>query len=657
MLESFVLKANDPFQVVVIEDDLALNALICKTLEKISFPALGYYSGDEALRYARESQSVHDLFLIDFHLEDMSGEQLVRSLQEVRKDTPFIIMTGYGDEKIAVDMMKMGALDYLIKDHNFIGLLPSTMVQAMNHLKVQRQLAESQIALQKSEQKYRLLAENSSDIISRFSWDKTFLYVSAACKKMLGYEPEELIGKSVYYLVHPDDMETVGSNHDEMIRKQCPSLIQCYRIRKKGGDYIWVETNSQVLINPDTGLVEEIVGVTRDISERREKEELLKAKEVAEHSDKAKSAFLANLSHEIRNPMNAIIGMANTLSKTLVDEQQLSYLNSILFSSKNLLNILNDILDFSKIEARRVSLTYSTFDIREMIGDLEKGFRPQAADRGLAFEVSFGREIPDEIYGDEQKINQVLNNLLSNAIKFTKTGTVTLTVGLAKGSPDMLQFGVEDSGIGVRSEQIPHLFDSFRQLDISPRKEYQGTGLGLSIVKSLAELMNGHVRFESEFGKGSLVTFEVPLMGSGPENDAPREGGTFRQEGGYQRNLKILIAEDEAINQVYLAGFLRSKGWEADTASNGILVLEKYINGTYDLILMDGQMPKMDGFEATRKIRDMERDTGKHTPIIAITGYAIPGDRERFLKAGMDDYISKPIDEEKLLAAIQRLTG
>lgn len=651
MLDSYAFKEDVPFRVIVIEDDIALNALICETLERNGLTVFGHYTGEEALIDAGNNQVDHSLYLIDFHLEDMRGEELVRNLKKARKDLPFIIMTGYGDEKIAVEMMKLGALDYLIKDQHFVSLLPSAIAQALNHLKVQRQLAESQLALQKSEQKYRLLAEYSSDMISRFKWDQTFLYVSAACKRMLGYEPEELIGKPVFHLIHPDDLEMLHDNQEAMIRNQVASMISSYRVRKKEGGYLWVETSSQAVVNPETGLVEEIVGVTRDITERREKEDLAKAKEVAEQSDKAKSAFLANLSHEIRNPLNAIIGMANTLLKTRLDEQQKRHLDSMLFSSRNLLNILNDILDYSKMEAKRVSLTYSIFNIREMAAGLEDLFRLQAEEKGLNFSLQFDGGVPENIYGDEQKINQVLNNLLSNAFKFTREGRVRVHVSLVNGPPDMLRFVVEDTGIGVKNEEIPGLFDSFRQLDISPRKEYQGTGLGLSIVKNLTELMHGHVRFESEFGKGSRVTFEVPFMGQSPET------GVSEPLMEYRDSLKILIAEDEAINQVYLAGFLRSKGWIADTASNGIKALEKYKSGTYDLILMDGQMPKMDGFEATRKIRELEKGTGRYTPVIAITGYAIAGDRERFMNAGMDDYISKPIDEDRLLEAIHRLTS
>ncbi|MFO7978806.1 MAG: ATP-binding protein, partial [Bacteroidales bacterium] len=508
----------------------------------------------------------------------------------------------------------------------------------------------------------RILAENSSDMISKHNWDRTYLYVSPACKNLLGYSPEELTGKSAYHFIHPQDIEQVRRKHIRLLEKQGASFIESYRIRKKSGEYIWFETNNQVIYDTQTELVQEIVCVSRDITERKEKEELVRAKEVAERANKDKSEFLANMSHEIRNPLNAIIGMAKTLLKTNLDEQQQGFLNSVLVSSNNLLSILNDILDFSRIEAHKVDITYSEFRIRKTIQEIMTAFQPQAQQKQITLEVVLDHDIPEIIYGDEKKIRQVLDNLLSNAIKFTSEGKVTLNVQQVvnnNGSPEVL-FTVVDTGIGVRKEDIPLLFQSFRQLDLSTRKEYQGAGLGLSIVKSLVELMNGQVLFESEYGKGSRVSFQVPLMTRQQTNNYYEEMVMDTSEevkSENKRNLSILVAEDDAINQLYLAGFLRSMGWKVDTAGNGLVALEKFRQNNYDVVLMDGQMPKMDGFETARQIRTLEQQSGNRVPIIAITGYAIPGDRERFLSAGMDDYVSKPIDESKLVEIINRMTS
>ncbi len=774
------------YKLIIVEDDVALNTLIQKTLQKNDYQTKGFYTGHEALEWLRENNHSNILLLLDYQLYEMSGEQVIKILRKDNIEVPFVIITGHGDEKTAVEMMKLGALDYMIKDSSFIDLLPTVVQQVINHLDIEAKLDESQEALKKSEEKYRsifeniqdvyfelslkgevleispsvenilslkkedlinkpffqekaeetkllnvlkesgvisdyeiyltrengqkiptsftckylydqndqprkiigtirniterkqaeevirhseeryrILAENSSDMISKHNWDRTYLYVSPACQKLLGYHPEELNGRSAYNVIHPDDVEDIRKNHIQLLENRTSSFIESYRIRKKDGTYIWFETNNQVIYNHNSYLVQEIVCVSRDITERKDKEELLKAKEVAERANKAKSEFLANMSHEIRNPLNAIIGMTNTLAKTPMNTDQHQFLESIAISSRNLLNILNDILDFSKIEANRIDLTFANFSLKQLITETIDIFVPQAKVKGLFLSYEIIDRVPENLYGDEKKIVQILNNLLSNAIKFTNQGKVHVKVETSAVSSNntTLKFSVEDTGVGVKEEDIPNLFESFRQLDITAKKEYQGTGLGLSIVKSLVELMNGKVTFESELGKGSCVSFEIPVIISHvkttPKTEPHLEGTVISNSNKPVKKhaLNILVAEDDAINQLYLAGFLKSLGWSVDTASNGLIALEKFKNNSYDLILMDGQMPKMDGFETTQKIRELENknSNNKHIPIIAITGYAIAGDRERFLKAGMDDYVSKPIDESKLIDIIQSM--
>jgi PAS domain S-box-containing protein len=771
------------YTIIVVEDDVALNTLIQKTLQRTNYQTKGFYSGNETIEWLKDNNNSDMLLLLDYQLYEMSGEQVIKILRKDNIDIPFIIITGHGDEKTAVEMMKLGAHDYMVKDSNFIDLLPTIVKQVINHLDIENKLYESQLALKRSEEKYRsifeniqdvyfeispwgevieispsvevmlslkkedilnqslftnkaeeteflellkekgmisdhevylrkengqklpasftckyiydeyakpkkiigtirniterkqaeevirhseeryrILAENSSDMISKHNWDRTYLYVSPACQKLLGYQPNELTGRSAYQLIHADDVENIRKNHIQLLENRTNSFIESYRIKKKDGTYIWFETNNQVLYNQNTNLVQEIVCVSRDITERKEKEELMKAKEVAERANKAKSEFLANMSHEIRNPLNAIIGMTSTLSKTPLNNDQKQYLSSISVSSGNLLSILNDILDFSKIEANKVDLVFASFELDEVIKHIIDSYLPLAQRKNLSLDYNIANNVPNQLYGDEKKLTQVLNNLIGNAIKFTNEGYVKLLINCNKHQSDTasIDFKIIDSGIGVKKEDIPKMFESFRQLDISAKKEYQGTGLGLSIVKSLVEMMNGKISFESELNKGSTVAFELPLIVSSTSKSNTKESinGQINEEEKVSNSiLKILIAEDDAINQLYLAGFLKSQGWQVDTASNGIIALDKYQKGTYDIILMDGQMPKMDGFETTRKIREIEQQNGvtASIPIIAITGYAIPGDRERFLSAGMDDYVSKPINENKLLEIIHNL--
>ncbi len=773
------------YTIIVVEDDVSLNTLIQRSLHKSDYQTKGFYTGTDAIEYFKENEFDAQLLLLDYQLYEMSGEEVIRSLRKQNIEIPFVIITGHGDEKTAVEMMKLGALDYMVKDSNFIDLLPTIVKQVINHIDIEYKLRKSQYALKKSEEKYRsifeniqdvyfelslegdvleispsvenmlaykkesilnqplftnkedekqflrkmnekgivsdfeiylrkengqtiptsftckylydqdeqpkkiigtirniterkqaeevirhseeryrILAENSSDMISKHNWDRTYLYVSPACFKLLGYKTEELIGFSAYQFIHPDDVENIRKNHILLLENKTNSFIESYRIRKKDGTYLWFETNNQVIYNQNTNLVQEIVCVSRDITERKDKEELLKAKEVAERANKTKSEFLANMSHEIRNPLNAIIGMSSTLGKTSMDDDQKKYLSSITIASRNLLSILNDILDFSKIEANKIELFYGNFNLSDVLKDAISPFKSQAESKDISLEYSISDNTPLKLYGDDKKIVQILNNLLSNAIKFTNKGYVKVEVDAYNRKNDhaIFTFSVEDTGVGVRQEDIPKMFESFTQLDSSAKKEYQGTGLGLSIVKSLVELMNGKVNFESEFGRGSKVTFEIPAIFSGTATDDPMQNipETFNNSNNKtvtEKKTKILVAEDDAINQLYLSGFLKAQGWMVDSAANGLIALEKFKNNNYDLILMDGQMPKMDGFETTMKIRELEQQekVEKPVPIIAITGYAIPGDRDRFINAGMDDYVSKPIDENKLLKIIHDL--
>ncbi|MFW6249053.1 MAG: PAS domain S-box protein, partial [Bacteroidota bacterium] len=711
------------YTIIVVEDDVALNTLIQRTLHKNNYQTKGFYTGTDAIEYFKENEFDAQLLLLDYQLYEMSGEEVIISLRKQNIEIPFGIITGHGDEKTAVEMMKLGAMDYMVKDSNFIDLLPSIVKQVINHIDIQYKLKKSQYALKKSEEKYRsifeniqdvyfelsldgdvleispsvenmlsfkkenilnqplfankedekqflkimkekgivsdfeiylrkengqtiptsftckylyhqdeqprkiigtirniserkqaeevirhseeryrILAENSSDMISKHNWDRTYLYVSPACYKLLGYKTEELIGFSAYQFIHPDDVENIRKNHILLLENRTNSFIESYRIRKKDGTYIWFETNNQVIYNQNTNLVQEIVCVSRDITERKDKEELLKAKEVAERANKTKSEFLANMSHEIRNPLNAIIGMSSTLSKTPMSDDQKKYLSSITIASRNLLNILNDILDFSKIEAKKIDLIYGNFNLSDVINDAISPFKSQAEEKGIALESKIIENTPLKLYGDDKKIVQILNNLLSNAIKFTNEGYVNVEVGAYNRKNDnaIFSFSVEDTGVGVKQEDIPKMFESFTQLDSSAKKEYQGTGLGLSIVKSLVELMNGKVKFESEYGRGSKVTFDIPVIFSNVAADDSIQNisetlNNSNEKTVTEKKTKILVAEDDAINQLYLSGFLKSQGWMVDSAANGLIALEKFKNNDYDLILMDGQMPKMDG--------------------------------------------------------------
>lgn len=545
-----------------------------------------------------------------------------------------------GDKIVLLIGVSNKSYDYDESDINQLKMLLNSMWRIIERKKTEEALTES-------EQRYRLVTENSKDIISKFNNKGKITFVSNACLNLLGYEPNELINKSVFSLLHSDDFTTLKKL---LFNTYTPDLIK-HQIRKKNGDYIWVETNIKIIFETDSIFIKEIVAVSRDITEIMKTEEFRQAKEVAEYANKAKTEFLANMSHEIRNPMNAIIGLTNTLDRMEVDPSKRIFVQSLKTSSTALLNILNDILDFSKIEANKAVLFESVFSLDTIIDEVFTIFKLSANEKDVAFNFIKKPDVPSTLFGDSIKLRQILINLCSNALKFTDTGSVTMNISLLNFADETAQikFEVIDTGIGIEEKDFAKLFSSFTQLDSTTTKAYSGTGLGLTIVKNYTEMMHGKVRVSSNPNEGSNFTLEIPFKVAKEEK---KKAEVKLAKNTKKMKLKILLAEDDGINQMYLKSFLNEQGWEVDTAFNGIQVLEKFDLKKYDIILMDGQMPKMDGFEATRKIRIKEQESNTHTPILAITGYAVSGDKEKFLESGMDDYISKPVNEALLIETI-----
>jgi len=552
--------------------------------------------------------------------------------------------------------MKLGALDYLIKDAAFIELLPSTVKQVLEHIQTKNNLLKSQKELEQSEVRYRLLAENANDLIDKKNEAAVFTYVSPVCRILLGYSENDLINKSFFSFVHPDDEKAVVDYHENLIHNNGKSIIK-YRFHNKFGQYIWFETNTKVIRKQETDEVIELVCISRDITEQIYTDNLLKEKEAADLANKAKSEFLANMSHEIRNPMGAIIGMTNTLLKTELTTDQIKYINSIKISSSNLMNLINDILDFSKIEAKHIEVSNNDFNIKDIIEEIIIMYESQAADKNLKLYYEIESDVHLALNGDSFKLKQIITNLINNAIKFTEKGEIKIHISQTYTSKRAvgIKIKVSDTGIGIKKENFGKLFKLFSQIDSSPSKKYTGTGLGLTIVKRLTELLSGSIDFESEFGKGTIFFVQIPFNKSDKANISYEDLWEETKPKVNLGNIKILLAEDDGINQLYLKGFLQSFNWVVDTSYNGEQALEKFKKNHYDIILMDGQMPQMDGFETTQIIRKLEKENNLYpTPIIAITGYAVTGDKERFLMSGMDDYITKPINENKLIEVIKK---
>lgn len=612
------------------------NRLFCETLGARPEQVIGrtdfdFYDRALAEKYRRDDQQV------------LSTGQVLEAIEEHHKP---------GGAKLYVQVLKTPVRD---SQERLVG------TQAIFWDVTARKQTEE--ALRISEQQLQSILDNARAVIYVKGVDGRYVLVNQIFESLFHVRRADVVGKTDHDLFPPELAEVYQANDQRVLAAGAP--LQFEEIAPQDdGPHTYVST--KFLLYDASGVPYAICGISTDITARKRAEiELHRAKEAAEEANRAKSVFLANMSHEIRTPMNGIIGMSELVLDTPLDPRQREYISLVKESADSLLSVINDVLDFSKVEAGKLELEETDFSLRGSLSDVVRSLEFRARDKQLELTWQVAPDVPDHVSGDSGRLRQVLVNLLGNAIKFTERGGVRVEVAAdaADAGHAMLHFTIIDTGIGIAAEKRDVIFEAFEQADSSTTRRFGGSGLGLAISKKLVGLMHGRIWVESELDRGSRFHFtarfavtagpvaapHLPLPATEPPAPA---GGDVRAA----RHLHILLAEDSVVNQKLAVYLLEKWGHRVTVAATGREAVEAIERQPFDLVLMDVQMPELDGLQATAAIR--RREAGQHhVPIVAMTAHAMVGDRERCLAAGMDGYLSKPIRARELLEVVEEVVA
>lgn len=488
------------------------------------------------------------------------------------------------------------------------------------------------------------------------------VYVNKSFTELTGYRAEEAIGMTPSILQGPKTDKRTMVRISRAIESKTSVTVELLNYSKEGQEY-WVEMILNPIYNESTGECQYFLATQRDITERKTAErQLIRAIQHAEAATKAKSDFLANMSHELRTPMNGILGLAEIVQSMDLNDDVRECIDAIHSSGQSLLSILNDILDLSKIEAEELAIEKYPFKTQDILRNIRDLTALSASRKNLSYDINVNMNVPEWLMGDGKRIQQIIFNLIGNAIKFTETGGVSLMIDYKmNGDKPLLLVHVQDTGIGIPDEFQKRLFNKFSQADTSISRKFGGTGLGLAITKYLVEMMSGTIGFTSKQNHGTTFYVSIPIEEAEKESidlNAIPISTEHALLGIDLEEVKALVVEDHPINQMLVQRWLKKLGLKhIDSALNGFESITLLRNNSYDFILMDCQMPELDGYETTSLIRDMEKQSQTRTPIIAMTANAMLGEREKCIACGMDDYLSKPLNYAQFESCIAKWIG
>jgi PAS domain S-box-containing protein len=667
------MKINSPVKILLV-DDLPENLFALEViLSDENYSCVKANSGNEALKILLHQQDFA-LILIDVQMPMMDGFETVELIRQIDKlkHVPIIFLTASMDNSVQIFKgYQAGAVDYMIKPLSPEILRAKVAVFVDLHTKNQELLFQAQqlkklntdLNAQKLRSDYSLsLIEASHDPLFAISPEGKITDMNNASVEVTGITRQELIGTDFFeYFTEPEKaLEVYKKVFEKGFIADSPLIL-----RHKNGKLMHVLFNGAVYKDDKENVLGAAI-VARDVTnQKRIETELIEAKifaelateiaeeakinaenakAIAENAMKAKQQFLSNMSHEIRTPMNAIIGFTKVLFRTDLTYKQKEYLSAIKISGDALIVLINDILDLAKVDAGKMTFEKTPFKMESSITAMLHLFENKIQEKNLKLVKEYDPKIPDVLVGDPVRLHQIVLNLVSNAVKFTFKGKITVSVDLLHEDHEkvILKFAVTDTGIGISDEKIGTIFENFQQATSGTSKLYGGTGLGLAIVKQLVEPQGGTIRVNSIIHEGSTFSFTLPFQKTNDEAQLENEVTKIKSE---LKNIKVLVVEDIPLNQLLMKTLLDDFGFERDIAENGKIAIEKLKEKEYEIVLMDLQMPEMNGFEATEYIRKTMKST---IPIIALTADVTTVDLAKCKAVGMDDYLAKPVDEKQL---------